>query len=67
MDSDIAKAQPLCGADENTLMCMADHQPKGDDKIADVTNKPLWGSQRAAAEYHFQSGPFKASVAFAFF
>lgn len=46
---------------------MADHQPKGDDKIADVTNKPLWGTQTAAAGDHFQSGPFKASVAFAFF
>lgn len=27
---------------------MVDYQPKDDDKIADVTNKPLWGSQRAA-------------------
>lgn len=51
----------------NILTCMADHQPEDDDKTADVTNKPLWGSQRAAAGYHFQSSPFKASVAFAFF
>lgn len=51
----------------NILVCITDHQPKGDDEIADVTNKPLWGSQRAAAGYHFQSGSFKALVAFAFF
>ena len=51
----------------NILVCITGHQPKGDDEIADVTNKPLWGSQRAAAGYHFQSGSFKALVAFAFF
>lgn len=37
----------------NSLMCTVGHPPKDDDKIADVTNKPLWGSQRAAAGYHF--------------